>query len=178
MTTALGARQRCIRPDRRRRGAIHFQQQIRNNLVIGGLREVVALGKAAVQRLELVHLLFGFGAFRNRHQAQGLGQHDDDLDNLVALGVDVHLRDERSIDLQRIHREPCSRLSDEYPVPKSSTLRRTPSDFEFGKDGSCLLRIAHGDGFGNFQLQIAGIEPGLFQGLRNPLREIRMRKFL
>ena len=73
--------------------------------MIGGFREVVALGESAVEAFQQVYLFFSFRSFRDSDHSEILGQHDDDPDDLVAIGVAVHARDECAIDLQRIDRE-------------------------------------------------------------------------
>ena len=59
--------------------------------MVGGFREVVTLGKSAVEAFELVYLIFSFGSFRNRDHSQILGQHNNDADDLVAVDVAVGL---------------------------------------------------------------------------------------
>ena len=48
-------------------------------------------------------------------------------------------------------------------MPKSSMLSRTPSAFNSANTSSARSSVAHGDGFGNLQLQGTWVEFGLFQ---------------
>ena len=86
------------------------------------------------------------------------------LDDLVAFDVAVHMRDESAIDLQRIHRELLQAAERRISGAEIIHAQANSQSLEFGEHRSRFLRIAHGDGFGDLQLQIVGIEPGLLQG--------------
>jgi hypothetical protein len=79
--------------------------------------------------LEQIYLLFRLGTFGDDLQTEIMGKNNDDPDDLAAFRVAVHMRNKGAVDFQRVHWNPAQRLRDEYPVPKSSMLKHTPSAF-------------------------------------------------
>src|SRR5439155_1753172 len=76
------------------------------NLDIEDTREEEALRLAAAEPQQLRHLRFGFHALRDDVRAQRLRERHDALDDRRLRTPARQARDERLVDLQRVHREP------------------------------------------------------------------------
>lgn len=63
----------------------------------------VSLGQFAAHIPEQVRLRLCFDTLRNHLQAETVGERDNETNDFAGFDVRVHARDERTVDLQRIH---------------------------------------------------------------------------
>src|SRR6267143_4569690 len=80
-------------------------QQADENVFRHRLAEEVALHFVATQQAQDLGLLLRLHALGDHLQAQRVGKRDDRRDKSHGVGIVVHLDDEGSIDLQRLHRQ-------------------------------------------------------------------------
>jgi hypothetical protein len=67
----------------------------------------MSLDHLAIELIEQAYVFFSLGPFRDDLQAEIVGKHNDDLHDLAAFWVAVHVQNEGTVDLQGAHWNPA-----------------------------------------------------------------------
>jgi len=142
-----------------------------------GHEQETLAGRAAdlVQERELFVRL---NALRDHGQAQRLAHRDDGADQFVGAVASRQAADERTVDLERVHREPVQRLEGGVPGPEVVDVEPEPGVVHLVHKAQGRLGGAHDHALGDLKGQSVRREVVAPQGLKHLGQQVLVPELL